>query len=99
MVKWIRLCTSNAGDVSSIPGWGTKIPHVAWDSQQQQNENKDNITERSLQGIWNEGKALSSMWESPPSCTHLLKFLDLGLFKHGEHIGIGSLCSLLGFLR
>lgn len=32
------------------------------------------------------------------SSTHLLKLLDLGLFKHGEHIGIGALCSLLGFL-
>lgn len=34
-----------------------------------------------------------------PSSTHLLKFLNLGLFKHGEHVGIGSICSLLGFLR
>lgn len=33
------------------------------------------------------------------SCTHLLKFLDLGLFKHREHVGIGAFCSLLGFLR
>ena len=21
---------SNAGDVSSIPGWGTEIPHASW---------------------------------------------------------------------
>lgn len=31
-------------------------------------------------------------------CTHLLKFLDLGLFEHGEHVGIGAFRSLLGFL-
>lgn len=31
-------------------------------------------------------------------CTHLLKFLDLGLFEHGEHVGIGAFRPLLGFL-
>ena len=25
---WLRLCTSNAGGVGLIPGWGTKIPHA-----------------------------------------------------------------------
>ena len=31
-VQWLRLRTSNAGDVSLIPGQGTKIPHasVVW---------------------------------------------------------------------
>ena len=29
-VQWLRLCTSNAGAVGSIPGWGTKIPHATW---------------------------------------------------------------------
>ena len=29
----LRLCTSKAGGVGSIPGWGTKIPHAAWYSQ------------------------------------------------------------------
>ena len=24
---WLRLCTSNAGGVGLIPGWGTKMPH------------------------------------------------------------------------
>ena len=26
--SWLRLCTSNAGGVGSIPGRGTKIPHA-----------------------------------------------------------------------
>ena len=26
MVQWLRLHTSNAGGMGSIPGWGTKIP-------------------------------------------------------------------------
>ena len=25
--QWLRICTSDAGGVGSIPGWGTKIPH------------------------------------------------------------------------
>ena len=28
VVQWVRLCVSNAGGVGSIPGQGTKIPHV-----------------------------------------------------------------------
>ena len=27
-VQWLRLCTSNAGSVSSISGQGTKTPHA-----------------------------------------------------------------------
>ena len=30
VVQWLRLRTSNAGDVGSISGQGTKIPHAAW---------------------------------------------------------------------
>ena len=32
-VEWLRLHTSNAGDASSIPGLGTKIPNAAWYGQ------------------------------------------------------------------
>ena len=28
VVQWLRLCTSPAGSVGSIPGWETKIPHA-----------------------------------------------------------------------
>ena len=28
VVQWLRLHTSNAEGVGSIPGWGTKIPHA-----------------------------------------------------------------------
>ena len=28
VVQWLRLCTSTAGAVGSIPGQGTKIPHA-----------------------------------------------------------------------
>ena len=27
--KWLRHCTANAGSARSIPGHGTKIPHVS----------------------------------------------------------------------
>ena len=33
-VQWLRLCTSTKKGVGSIPGLGTKIPHVAWHSQE-----------------------------------------------------------------
>ena len=29
MVQWLKLYTSDAGGMSSISGWGTKIPHAA----------------------------------------------------------------------
>ena len=29
-VQWLSLHTSNAGDTSSIPGQGTKLPHGTW---------------------------------------------------------------------
>ena len=29
VVQWLRLCASTARGASSIPGWGTKIPHAA----------------------------------------------------------------------
>ena len=33
VVRWLRLCTSTTGDAGSIPGQGTKIPHVTQCSQ------------------------------------------------------------------
>ena len=28
VVQWLRLSSSNAGGVGSIPGWETKMPHA-----------------------------------------------------------------------
>ena len=36
VVQWLRLHTSNAGDVDSIPGWGTKIPHATHHGKKKQ---------------------------------------------------------------
>ena len=33
MIQWLRLRTSHAGDVNSVPGQGTKIPYATWDGQ------------------------------------------------------------------
>ena len=30
MTQWLSLQAPNAGDMGSVPGWGTKIPHAAW---------------------------------------------------------------------
>ena len=35
MVQRVRLCTPGAGGSGSIPGRGTKIPHVMWCVQKQ----------------------------------------------------------------
>ena len=32
---WLRLHVSNAGGVSWIPGWGTKIQHAVWYGQKE----------------------------------------------------------------
>ena len=29
-VQWLRLHTSIARDMGSVPSWGTKIPHAMW---------------------------------------------------------------------
>ena len=39
-VQWLRLHASNAGGTVSFPGWGTKTPHVARCSQNQNKTNK-----------------------------------------------------------
>ena len=36
-VQWLRLRAPNAGGTGSIPGWGTKIPHVAQSGQKKGN--------------------------------------------------------------
>ena len=38
--QWLRLHTSNAGGTSSIPGWGTKIPHAMRHSQKTERKKK-----------------------------------------------------------
>ena len=39
-VQWLRLHTSNARGAGSVPGWGTKIPHTLWCSQNEIKQNK-----------------------------------------------------------
>ena len=41
-VQWLRLCTSNAGDMGLIFGWGTKDPtkDVVWCRKQTNKETK-----------------------------------------------------------
>ena len=34
MVQWLRLQASNAGDVGSIPGRRSKVPHAMWHDQE-----------------------------------------------------------------
>ena len=38
LVQWLRLCSSNVGGSSSIPGWATKFPHAVQCSQKKKEE-------------------------------------------------------------
>ena len=55
MVQWLRLCTSNEGSTGSIPGQGTKIPHV--DRAKRKKERKEDakrsewLDHRHLSGV------------------------------------------------
>ena len=40
VVQWLRLHTSNAEDMGSIPSQGTKVSHVVWCGQKNKNKNK-----------------------------------------------------------
>ena len=40
MVQWLRCHTSTVGDMSSIPGWATKIAHVTWPRKKKKTEEK-----------------------------------------------------------
>ena len=33
VVQWLRLCAFNAEAMGSIPGWGIRVPHAAWQGQ------------------------------------------------------------------
>ena len=32
-IQWLRLCAPTEVGMGSVPGWGTKIPHVMWHHQ------------------------------------------------------------------
>ena len=41
VVQWLRLCTSNAGGMGSIPGQETKIPCAAWCGKRKKERKKE----------------------------------------------------------
>ena len=55
-VQWLRLCTSIAGGLGSIPGWGTKIPHATRCSQKE--KKRTEVSGRRI-GMWQWGQAVS----------------------------------------
>ena len=50
MVQWLRLCTSKAGVMGSIPGQGTNIPHATWSSHKKE-KNVALVQTLSLEGV------------------------------------------------
>ena len=68
-VQWLGLCTSTAGNLSSIPDQGTKSLEDAWLSQKQQQKNisESNLNSKSSSGKhdpWlQQGSSLWPRWE------------------------------------
>ena len=54
-VQWLRFCASKAGDMGSIPAWGTKISHAARGSQREKKKKKmykkNNVCELQVKAI------------------------------------------------
>ena len=70
-VHWLRLHASTAGGVGSIPGQGTKIPHVAQCSQ----NNIKQLAECSVE--FNKvirSTNIYSLWILTQICTHATSF-------------------------
>ena len=42
VVQCLGLCTSTAGDMGPIPGWGTKVPHTMWRGERMNQQNGGN---------------------------------------------------------
>ena len=40
VVQWLRVCTSTAGGMGLIPGWGTRILYTVWLGKKQKKEIK-----------------------------------------------------------
>ena len=50
-VQWLRLCTSNAGGVGSVPDQRTKIPHAVWCGQKSIKKKKTKNLSWALRGV------------------------------------------------
>ena len=58
-VQWLRLCAPNAGDMGSIPGRGTQIPHV---TKHRKNNNSNLKKKKTV--TWNSGWT-GDRWQFP----------------------------------
>ena len=52
VIQWLKLQTSTARSVDSIPGWGTKIAHAV---QRGQEKKKDEVCMGWSRGTYNKG--------------------------------------------
>ena len=46
MVQWLRLCALTLEGLSSIPGWGTKIPQAMWHGQKKEKQTNKQTTHK-----------------------------------------------------
>ena len=89
-VQWLRLYTSTAGDMGSVPGWGTRIPHASQYGQK-------NFF------LINKGKEKECNWFRIILCIQLscliISFNNLGLRYLRSRRGSGSRMEKKGLYR
>ena len=64
VVQWLRHGTSNAGDVSLIPGLGTKISHATWHDQKVNKIKYFLLHVNTDSTVWLNHWVLSNPWRS-----------------------------------
>ena len=94
MLLWVRLCTASAGGVGSIPGRGTKIPHVMRHCQRKFFKNevglqgtREPVAKWNAHILFNRGccycpQPIIAMWE-PRQCGRVLGIFFF--FGHKPH--------------
>ena len=66
-VQWLRFCTSNAGDMGSIPGPGTKISHAVWPNNNNNFKNKKWIKVYAKRSLCKKKKKWK-VYSAPTTC-------------------------------
>ena len=69
VVQWLRLESSNAGDMGLIPGMGTKIPHAAEPGQKKKRKRRSRME--------------YSVWLEKNMAPAFMELSDRG--KHNQH--------------
>ena len=73
LVRWLRHCTSNAGDEGSITDQGTKIPQAVWHGQKIKNKYINKIkNKKNVHSLYYSSTGVPCIkFHSTPVCKHI----------------------------